>query len=223
MASVPAVLPRLAAVAAGLVAAGSWGAAPLEFPFPDGLARATLASRPATVLHLGGYAVQFEQTPLQDVVRTLGVGKVEHQGDAGDSLYWICYDIPGKHSTQRLWITSGELQAGKVADGVIAREVVPALPRTPDCPVLPAKYRPAQIDHEVWLGSSRAAVDKALPPASSERAGWLEYEYQGKYRVASPQSGGDANLIDYDEVNGLLLRLLDGRVVELFANKATTN
>ena len=221
MASVPAVLLRLAVAVVGLVTASSWAAAPPEFPFPDGLAQATLAARPATALHLGDYAVQFEQTALLDVVHTLGSGKINHQGDAGGSLSWICYDIPGKRLTQRLWITAGELQNGKVADGVIAREAV--LPRTPDCPVLPAKYRPAQIDHALWLGSSRAAADHALGPASSERGGWLEYEYQGKYRVAAPQSGGDANLIDYDEVDGLLLRLLDGRVVELFANKATTN
>jgi hypothetical protein len=218
------LLHRFAVGAFCLVAAGAWAAPPTAFPFPEGLAPATLKARPATFLRLGRYRVQFERTAMLDIVRVLGLGRIRQQGQGGNFLAWICYAIPGARSMQRLWITSGELQGGQIIDGVAASAVPSAsVPPTPDCPALPPEFQPVQVDGGIWLGSSRAAVDRVLPPVSSERAGWLEYEYEGRTPAPDPGSGGaDPATADYDESDSLLLRLRGGQVVELFATETTT-
>lgn len=47
----------------------------------------------ATGLTLGKYRIRFEETPLQDVIRHAG-GSIQHQGDAADSIYWLCFCKP---------------------------------------------------------------------------------------------------------------------------------
>jgi hypothetical protein len=209
---------RLAGVVLA-VALGAAAAGPPPFPFKNGLAAATLKQRPATLLNLGAYAIHFEQTPMREVVRTVGAGALHHQGDAGDSLDWICYRIPGP-APQLLWITSGELQGGQVVDSVVARfdAAAPA-----DCAELPERFRGVTLDHALWLGSTQAAVQAALGPASASREGWLEWCFEVKGRDEHhDEASNTTSSVDYDESSSLVLRLDGGQVAELFAAKDTT-
>jgi hypothetical protein len=214
------------ALALLVLAASTAAAAPPAFPFADGLAKPTLQARPGTVLHLGSLAIEFEKTSMLEVLRSVGTGEIHSQGDAGDSLSWICYQVADAaakdKSAQLLWITSGALQGGQIADGVVAHSV-PAAPSPGDCAPLPERFRPVRIDGGLWLGSSRAELDLALPQISAERSGWLEYIYSGKYRDVFQQSDrGNVNTVEYEEVSSVVLRLVDGRVAELYSNKTTT-
>lgn len=212
--------PAVRLAAAVLAAAvGLAGAAPPPFPFKDGLAPATLKQRPATVLNLGAYAIHFEQTAMREVVRTVGTGAIHHQGDAGDSLDWICYRIPGP-APQLLWITSGELQGGQVVDSVVARfdAAMPA-----DCAELPERFRGVTLDHGLWLGSTQAAVQVALGPASAARDAWLQWCFEAKGRDEHHDEASNTTAgVDYDESSSLVLRLDGGQVAALFAAKDTT-
>lgn len=200
--------------------AGTVAAAPPAFPFPDdGLAAATLKQRPVTVLNLGAYAIHFEQTPMREILRTIGVGAIHHQGDAGGSLDWICYRIPGP-APQLLWITSGELQGGQVVDGVVAHSDAAA---PADCAELPERFRVVTLDRGVWLGATEAALHATLGPPSAERGGWLEWCFEGKKRDEyHDASSHTTTSVDYDESSSLVLRLEGQHVVELFADKDTT-
>ena len=66
----------------------------------------TIKKRLATRFSLGAFAGRFEETPLGTVRDTVGEGTIQHQGDAGDSIYWLCY----RRAQHRLWVvSSGEM------------------------------------------------------------------------------------------------------------------
>src|SRR3954471_8081205 len=52
----------------------------------------TVVKRLATRFSLGAFAGRFETTTLGAVREAVGVGTIQHQGDAGGSLYWLCYE-----------------------------------------------------------------------------------------------------------------------------------
>jgi hypothetical protein len=58
---------------------------------------------------LDQYRIRFEETGLRDVMPRAG-GYIQHQGDAGENIYWLCYTIADGKPAQRLWIiASGEM------------------------------------------------------------------------------------------------------------------
>lgn len=67
------------------------GTPPPESPFDAMPWKATMKSRPATGLGMGSLRVRLEKTTLDDVRRAASVGDIAHQGDAGESIYWLCY------------------------------------------------------------------------------------------------------------------------------------
>jgi hypothetical protein len=48
----------------------------------------TVVKRLATRFSLGAFAGRFEEMPLGAVREAVGEGTIQHQGDAGDSIYW---------------------------------------------------------------------------------------------------------------------------------------
>src|SRR5579863_4413362 len=48
-------------------------------------------AKPSDGLSIGTLKVQLEQTTLSEVLRTVGSGSINHQGDASESIYWLCY------------------------------------------------------------------------------------------------------------------------------------
>src|SRR3954453_1569769 len=62
----------------------------------------TVVKRLATRFSLGAFAGRFEETPLGAVRKAVGEGTIQHQGDAGGSIYWLCY----RRAQLRLWVVS---------------------------------------------------------------------------------------------------------------------
>src|SRR3954470_17139081 len=60
----------------------------------------TVVKRLATRFSLGAFAGRFEKTMLGAVRKAVGVGTIQHQGDAGGSIYWLCY----RRAQHRLWV-----------------------------------------------------------------------------------------------------------------------
>ncbi|MDR3417115.1 MAG: hypothetical protein P4L83_13100 [Nevskia sp.] len=212
------------AVCAAL-AADCWAAGPPppDYPFGDGFAAATLPAPPAAELRLGRFAVRLERTRMAEVRKAAGAGEVGHRGDAGASLYWLCYTLPHEDSADLLWFTSGELYGGGEIDGIVARRLADGEAAPPGCPVLPAALRPAALRHGLWLGSTTAQLQAALPRPSATRDGWLEYSYAGTLKgpYRDPGSGKDS-VVDYDVGSDLLVKLKAGRIVFLYVNQDTT-
>lgn len=111
---------------------------------------------------LGDYHLRFEETTLAQIQQTIKVNSgIAHQGDAGDSIYWLCYTLPAKHAGQRLWlIASGEMGGPEHSITELAVQRANGATPTADCPALPSRFQPVKLDNStVWPGQTQ---DEAL-------------------------------------------------------------
>jgi hypothetical protein len=168
----------------------------------------TVVKRLATRFSLGAFAGRFEETPLAAVREAVGVGTIQHQGDAGGSIYWLCYS----RAQHRLWIVSGPI--GGPDHRVI--EIVEELTgkdteSSTDCPIIPEKFAPLVFDGKVHLGMSRSEVVTALGPPSKSKVAQMVYSHHGKLADG------------FEEAAWLILRFREGKLVSMRASKTTTN
>ena len=131
-------------VSATLIAPAFAQTAPPELPFPDVSWKALSKAKPATHLKMGALEVRFEETTLWAISGTAGLGTMHHQGDAGKSIYWLCYTMQGGAQTQRIWIVAhGEMGGPDHAVTMVtAQELTPTVRPTIDCPALPSTLQP---------------------------------------------------------------------------------
>jgi hypothetical protein len=168
----------------------------------------TVAKRLATRFSLGAFAGRFEETRLGAVREAVGEGTIQHQGDAGGSLNWLCY----RRAHNRLWLVSGEIGG---PDHLVT-EIVEELTEkdagaSTDCALMPEKFSPVVIDGKLHLGLSRREVITALGPPSKSDAAQLVYSHMGKLADG------------FDETAWLILGFREDRLVSMRGGKTTTN
>jgi len=137
---------------------------PLSAPPPWPVAKespVTLATDPVRPLLMGGLRVTLDGSTLTDIRQQIGTGERQRQGKGTDALDWLCYTVPDATPAQRLWLTSSELARGRI-DAVVATDLPPGVVATPQCPDLPARFRPVRFDDGLWLGAMSAELRKAL-------------------------------------------------------------
>jgi len=138
----------------------------------------TVVKRLATRFSLGPFKGRFEETRLGAVREALGEGTIQHQGDAGGSIYWLCY----RRAQHRLWVvSSGEIGG---PDHLVT-EIVEELAEqdagaSTDCAIIPEKFSPVIFDSKLHLGMSRQKVITALGPPSKSEAAQIVYSHHGK-------------------------------------------
>jgi len=120
-----------------------------------------LATDPVRPLLLGALRVTLDASPLADVRQAIGAGVSQRQGKGTDALDWLCYTVSDAATLQRLWLTSSELARGRI-DAVVATDLPPGTAPTPQCPDLPAKFKPVRFDDGLWLGGMSAELRKVL-------------------------------------------------------------
>lgn len=169
----------------------------------------TVKKRLATRFSLGAFAGCFEETPLGTVREAVGGGTIQHRGDAGDSVYWLCY----RRAQHRLWVmSSGEMGGPDHRVTEIVEELTEKDTETPaDCGIIPEKFAPLVIDGKLHLGMSRAEVVTALGPPSTSETAQMVYSHAGKL------AGG------FDETAWFILRFREERLVSMRGGKTTTN
>ena len=174
--------------------------------------RAKLHSSPITKIALGKLDVILETTTLKDVLRSAGVGAIEHHGDASESRYWICYAVTSGNISQRIWIMSGEM--GGDQHDVNSFQVEEAVSPTKSnlCPELPAHLTPMSLGKSIWIGSSQRQIKDWLGESIATTNGWSFYSYSGP-----------SSLKGFDEATLIGVRIINGRVVSLFTSKTTSN
>lgn len=208
-------VPVLAAIALTLCSAcTASGSQKDSVPPPDWtLSRtwsATLATPPAGQLTLGSLRISFGQTTLKQVKHTLGTGRIAHQGDAGNSLAWLCYTVPDNSHPARLWLVSSELDAGKYITGAIIKQARPKRDgAAAACPVLPKTYRDARLGKFLWLGTAAQTLGHRLGPPSHQIGGWRMFDYGKTFKTPNCQRAEDNN--------SLRVLLQDGRVIAMQA------
>ena len=169
----------------------------------------TVVKSLATRFSLGAFAGRFEETPLGAVREAVGEGTIQHQGDAGGSIYWLCY----RRAQHRLWVvSSGEMGGPDHRVTEIVEELTEKDTGTStDCAIIPEKFAPLVFDGKLHLGMSRLEVVTALGPPSKSEAAQMVYSHAGKLADG------------FDETAWLILRFREEKLVSMRGGKTTTN
>lgn len=197
--------------------AGSFAATPPpEIAHPGWAHKATQRSAFASEMTMGSLHVRFEKTSLDDVLRAAAAGAIDHQGDAGASVYWLCFTNATPSFTERVWLVSDGEMGGNahLVTGVSAQRLS-AGNASADCPALPANLQPLALEHGVWLGASPRDFHQKFGLPSSRGTAWESYDYAGK--VWGSCEGGS-----FDLTNSLLLRVRKKRIDFLQLNQTTS-
>lgn len=187
---------------------------PPETPFEDHSWKAVSNSKPTTGLKMGAFIVQFEKTTLAMVRKAVGRGEIAHQGDAGASIYWLCYTAHSKKQTERIWIVAhGEMGGSEHAVTRISSETVGTNESEEGCPVLPGSLSPVSFDNGLWLGAQKERALKILGRPSSQKDSWWVFDYVSKVPGKCEPDGFDIlNWFEFEIRNGQLDRIHSGQV-----------
>jgi len=147
------LLGATAAFAESVVPPPAWPAVK-DTPVP-------LAADPVRPLLLGSLRVSLDSTTLVDARKAIGAGVAQRQGKGTDSLDWLCYTVADAAPAQRLWLTSSELSRGRI-DAVVATDLAAGAAATPECPDLPARFKPVRFDDGLWLGTPSSELRRSL-------------------------------------------------------------
>ncbi len=154
---------------------------------------------------LNGVKGTLEKTTFAEVQKRFG-GQVRRQGDAGDSLAWLCYDLPAKHL--RVWLSAGELhiQGGEIDEVSIWSAPSPA--NSAECPV-PAGPQSASVSG-LSPGQAWTAAQAGLGVPGAAKGDWAAYAHTSRTGALT-------------EDDTLVVRIGDGRITHLQASRTTTN
>ena len=187
---------------------------PPETPFKDHNWKAVSNSKPSTGLKMGSFSVQFEKTTLAMVRKAAGRGEIAHQGDAGASIYWLCYTVHSKKQTERIWIVAhGEMGGSEHAVTRISSETVETNENEEDCPALPKTLSPVSFDNGLWLGAQKDRALKILGRPSHQKDSWRVFDYASKVPGNCEPDGFDIfNWFEFEIRNGHLDKIHAGQV-----------
>lgn len=175
------------------------------------------ASKTSSGLTMGKMQIQFEETTLSEVMRTVKSGSIQHQGDAAGSVYWLCYRALTDGYTLRIWLeASGEMGGPENRITSIAVQRITDSNQLSDCPALPKQFEPLSFNNGVWIGTSIATVGKAFSTGLLRAGEHAFIGYHGKVSDNGKCDGG------YDLLNSLYLTFQAGLVVAIDAGQVTS-
>lgn len=175
------------------------------------------ASKPSEGLAMGKLRIQFEQTALSQIQGAVKAGIIQQQGDAAESVYWLCYTALADSYNVRIWIeASGEMGGPDHQVTSIAVQRIAGSRLPPDCPNLPKQFLPLSLNNDVWLGASKEVVEKAFPSGLLQSGEHAFIGYKGKEPGDGSCDGG------YDLLNSLYLSFQGGVVVAINAGQVAS-
>ena len=205
-----------------LSAALALGASPSQVPVtwvPPNLLGDSVPSRQATRLpvmsvRVGALGIVLENTSLAGVQQRLG-GAVGHQGDAGESLSWLCLKGRDAAGAWVLWLEASEISGDYIA-GFQLRRVATQARVDARCADLGATS--VRITPDLRLGSRRDDVVALLGPVSGVRADTLVWG-----RLVSRHAPPPASATTLSTLSSVAVVLKNGRVDAVEAWRVTTN
>lgn len=183
-------------------------------PFEARTWSASMKRKPTAGVMLGKWLVRFEKTTLQQALSRASAGAIAHAGDAGESVYWLCYTFPGQ-TPSRLWATShGEMGGSEHAVTGFTIAALESSEPVAECPTLPVHMQPVSIQGNIQLGMRERALAKAVGTPSYRTGEWISYDFVGKAQGNCP--GG------FDVLNSLTFKLHRGSIEAIYANQVTS-
>lgn len=187
---------------------------PPQAPFSAHAWNALSKQKTTSGLKMGSFEVQFGKTTLAMVVRAVGYGEIAHQGDAGESIYWLCYTVENAKRDERIWIVAhGEMGGSEHAVTGISAQVLPATENNNECPTLPETLQPLSFGKKLWLGMPQEQALRILGNPSHQERSWWVFDYRGKVPGNCEPDGFDiSNSFSFEISNGFLVRIHAGQV-----------
>lgn len=185
---------------------------------PYGIAnwKAVSKDKPATGLRMGAIDIQFEKTTLARVAQAVGRGEIAQQGEAGASIYWLCYTLVEAKYSKRLWIISnGEMGGREHAVTQIAAEEIPAAVDAKDCPAFPDKLLPLSFGKDLRLGAEKSKALAILGRPSYQTGRLWIFGYEGHIPGSCEPHGSLVN-------NWLSFEVKGERIVRIYAGQVTS-
>ncbi|MRX10615.1 hypothetical protein GJ697_22540 [Pseudoduganella sp. FT25W] len=165
---------------------------PPDIPILPAPQKARLQPSPFAEVAMGGLNVRLEKTSLDEVRTAASSGAIAHQGDAGASIYWLCYTNLNATPAERIWLVSDGEMGGREhsVTSVIAQRSAGAH-ASADCPAMPATLAPMKLESGIWLDTPPETARKILGAASFHSGNWESYDYQGKVPGSCAGAGFD--------------------------------
>lgn len=164
-------------------------------PPPDDLPNQwapSLKFMPAKSIRFGHLIISFEKTTLASVIRNVGQGTFSHQGDAGGSVYWVCYIRQHRAANTIIWIqSSGEMGGAKHAITQVTARIEPKRNNINGCQKLPRNFGRISLNDQIWVGSATNRAIQLFGTPSVQKSDWQLFEYQGKTGKGCTPGGFD--------------------------------
>lgn len=184
---------------------------PPDSQFSESL-NSTLSHKASTALLLGPARFEFEEATLAQVQEVLGAGQIEHWGDAGESVYWLCYSNRIEGGVETFWlVASGEMGGPEHRIGRVSAVLAQAAP--PECPDIAPRFQPVRLDTGLWLGVQGDAV-KRLGRPSNASGPWRGYAFHGRIPGKCPGA--------FDLLSWVQIKVEDKLISELHAGRVTS-
>jgi hypothetical protein len=173
--------------------------------------------KPSDGLTMGKLKIQYEKTTLSEVLAAIGLGFIQHRGDAAESVYWLCYTAIAGSYKARIWIeASGEMGGPENRITNIAVQRIADNYSLSDCPALPEEFTSLSFNNGIWLGASEATVGSVFPSGLLRSGANAFVGYQAKVADDGRCDGG------YDLLNSLYLTFQARVVVAIDAGQVTS-
>jgi len=124
--------------------------------FPNSTVREVMVSD----FDISDLKIVLEKTRLSDIQAKLGADE-GHDGEAGDSLYWLCYRGRDADGPWALWLMAGEMDDGTVGR-FQWRRIRPSERFDDRCPVLQRTKSKVKLPLTLRLGMPEADLVKML-------------------------------------------------------------
>jgi len=184
----------------------------LLYKFNDAVPRATVRHEMIGSLRISDLKVQLEEdSRLDDLQRRFG-GEVGHEGDAGDSLLWLCLHAADAGGPWVLWLESGEIDGPYVGRFQWSR-----VPRTARfdrrCSTLQDSTT-IQLPDGLRLEVSEGNVLRTLGRPTVREKEVLVYEHEHDEMIRGES---------FNSSNTVVIRFQGGKLWAIDVQKTTTN
>jgi hypothetical protein len=170
------------------------------------------SKRLSPTFRMGHFVGTLEETTLATIQQLAGGDRIYHQGDAGESIYWLCYTLTSSKPPQRVWLSSGEMGGREHALDEISVETIAANEAgTPACPEPPKTLQPVFLGGGLTVGSSYEKVIEVLGESPTVKGVWEVYSHQGQL----PNG--------FDDARWLVFRLRNNNVVFVSTGRTISN
>jgi hypothetical protein len=163
-------------------------------------------------LRVSGVTIPLEEYAKLEDMQTRFGGKIGVEGDAADSLLWLCLHGSDAAGPWVLWLESGEID-GPYVGGFQWRRVSRSAQVDERCSALPDTSE-VELPINLRLGMSEKKVIKLLGSPTSRRGDTLLYEHEHDELIRGEE---------FKSSNSLIVELRGGVVWAIQVNKTTTN